>query len=70
MGDIPSTGKLSVYMGEAANLDKQKLQDFIHAIEAGSIKLNLDRQFKLDQIVEAHTYMESNQAKGKIVVLT
>lgn len=70
MGDIPSTGRLTVYMGEAANLDKQKLQGFIHAVEDGSIKLNLDKQFNLDQIVEAHTYMESNRAKGKIVVLT
>jgi len=68
MGDIPSLGRLTVYMGEASNLNKELLQDFIDAVGKGDITLNIDKVFKLDQIVEAHTYMESNQAKGKIVV--
>lgn len=68
MGDIPSLGRLTVYMGEAENLKKERLQEFIDAVEAGHIKLNIDRKFNLDQIVEAHEYMESNQAKGKLVV--
>ena len=68
MGDIPSLGKLTVYMGEAGNMNKDLLQDFIQAIEGGNIKLNIDKTFKLDQMVEAHEYMESNQAKGKIIV--
>ena len=70
MGDIPSLGRLTVYMGDAVNLDKQLLQDFIDAVADGSINLSLDKTFGLDQVAEAHTYMESNQAKGKIVVLT
>ncbi len=68
MGDIPSLGKLTVYMGEAANLKKESLQEFIQIIEKGIIKLNIDRVFNLDQIVEAHEYMEGNHAKGKIIV--
>ena len=68
MGDIPSLGKLTVYMGEAANLKKESLQEFIQIIEKGIIKLNIDKVFNLDQIVEAHEYMESNQAKGKIII--
>jgi NADPH:quinone reductase-like Zn-dependent oxidoreductase len=68
MGDIPSLGRLTVYMGEASNLNKDLLQDFINTVTKGDITLNIDKVFKLDQIVEAHTYMESNQAKGKIVV--
>ena len=70
MGDIPSLGKLTVYMGEAANLDKNLLQDFINAVEKGIIDLNIDRTYELDEIVAAHEYMESNQAKGKIIVIT
>ncbi len=68
MGDIPSLGRLTVYMGEASNLNKEILQEFISAIESGSVKLNIDRSFKLDEIVEAHRYMETNQATGKVVV--
>ncbi len=68
MGDIPSLGRLTVYMGEAGNLQKESLQEFIDAVENGDIRITIDRIFKLDEIVEAHKYMESNRAKGKIVV--
>ena len=68
MGDIPSLGRLTVYMGDAENLHKDLLQEFIDAVAAGKINLNIDKTFRLDQISEAHGYMESNQAKGKIVI--
>lgn len=68
MGDIPSLGRLTVYMGDAKNLNSADLQDFIDAVESGKIKLNIDKIFKLDQIVEAHQYMEDNHATGKLVL--
>ena len=68
MGDIPSLGRLTVYMGEASDLPPKLLQDFIDSVTAGIIRLNIDRTFRLDQVAEAHRYMESNAAKGKIVV--
>ncbi len=70
MGDIPSLGRLTVYMGEAENLTKDVLQDFINAVEKKAITLRIDRTFKLKEIVQAHEYMESNQATGKLVALT
>jgi NADPH:quinone reductase-like Zn-dependent oxidoreductase len=70
MGDIPSLGRLTVYMGDAANLNKHLLQAFIDDVAKGSININIDRTFQLDDVAAAHTYMESNQSKGKIVVLT
>ena len=69
MGDIPSLGRLTVYMGESKNLNKALLQDFIDAVAREEIKINLERTFELHQIVEAHNYMESNRAYGKIVVV-
>lgn len=69
MGDIPSLGRLTVYMGEAANLNHKRLQEFIDLVEKGIINLNVDRIFQLDEIVKAHTYMEDNLAKGKLVVV-
>ncbi len=69
MGDIPSMGRLTVYMGDAKNLSKESLQDFINAVEKKQIRLNIDRVFKLEEMVEAHEYMESNLTKGKLVVL-
>lgn len=69
MGDIPSLCKLTVYMGEANNLDPIRLQEFIDLVEKGVINLNIDRVFSLDEIVKAHSYMEQNLAKGKLIVL-
>lgn len=69
MGDIPSLGRLTVYMGEATNLSKELLQEFINEVEKGNIRLNIDSVYNLDQVAEAHDYMENNKAKGKIVVV-
>ncbi len=68
MGDIPSLGRLTVYMGEAGNLDKSRLQEFIDEVANGHIALNIDRVFQLEEVAEAHQYMEDNRAKGKLVV--
>jgi NADPH:quinone reductase-like Zn-dependent oxidoreductase len=68
MGDIPSLGRLTVYMGESKNISKELLQEFINEVENGRIRLNIDRVFKLDEVAKAHQYMEDNKAKGKIVV--
>ncbi len=68
MGDIPSLGRLTVYMGESKNLSKELLQEFIDEVENGSIKLTIDKVFSLNEVSDAHRYMEDNRAKGKIVV--
>jgi len=70
MGDIPSLGKLTVYMGEAKNISKELLQQFIDEVEKGNIKLNIDKTFQLSEVAKAHQYMEDNKAKGKVVVKT
>ena len=70
MGDIPSLGRLTVYMGESKNLSKSLLQEFIDEVAKGNINLNVDRTFQLAEVAAAHQYMEDNKAKGKIVVLT
>lgn len=68
MGDIPSTGKLTAYMGDSENLSKGLLQSFIDKVTSGDIHLNIDRIFALDEVSEAHKYMEDSRAKGKLVV--
>ena len=68
MDDIPSFGRLTVYMGESKNLSKDLLQEFIDEVGKGTIKLNIDRVFNLDQVAESHRYMEDNKAKGEILV--
>jgi NADPH:quinone reductase-like Zn-dependent oxidoreductase len=53
--------------GNPARLDKAKA--FVNAgLADGSLKPIIARTFPLDQIVEAHRYLESNQQIGKVVV--
>ncbi len=69
MGDIPSLGRLTVYMGDAENLNKQRLQDFIDEVARGNVRLNIDRVLSLAEVPEAHRIMEESRAKGKLVVV-
>ena len=69
MGDIPSLGRLTAYMGDAQNLNKERLQEFIDSVAQGDIKLIIDRVFGLENLVEAHQYMEDGKGKGKMVVV-
>jgi NADPH:quinone reductase-like Zn-dependent oxidoreductase len=68
MGDIPSLGRLTVYMGESKNLSKELLQAFINEVENEAIHLNITKVFSLDEVPDAHQLMEENKAKGKVVV--
>jgi NADPH:quinone reductase len=45
-------------------------QDVVSGVESGRYRANLDRTFTMDEIADAHRYMESNQATGKVVVVT
>lgn len=68
LGEIPSGVYLTSYAGDTHNLPPALLQDFIDQIEAGKLDVQIDRVFKLEEIVEAHTRMEQNLAAGKLVV--
>ena len=44
---------------------------FVHdQVASGTLKVIVDRTFPLEQIVDAHRYMESNVQRGKVVVTT
>jgi NADPH:quinone reductase-like Zn-dependent oxidoreductase len=46
-----------------------KYKDLIlHGLQEGRLKPVISKTFKLDQIVEAHRYMEANEQIGKVIV--
>ena len=48
-----------------------RAQDFIaQGIASGTLRPHIDRTFSLDQVVDAHKYLESNQQFGKVVLTT
>lgn len=69
LGEIPSTVRLTAYGGDASDLPPERLQAFLDHLAAGRIQLNVDRIFKLDEMLEAHAWMENNKASGKLVVV-
>jgi NADPH:quinone reductase len=51
-----------------AQIRREAERWIINRLESGSFAPVIDRIFTLDQIAQAHTYMDANQANGKIVV--
>ncbi len=73
--DLPSGVHLSVFasllLGKPGfELSSIPFQAFVDRAEAGVYRIAPARVFAMGQIVEAHRLMESDQANGKLVVLT
>ena len=71
LGQIPSTVKLTAFSSETVTAENgtKALQMIVDGVANGRFQPNIDRIFQFDEIVAAHEYMESNQAKGKLVVM-
>ncbi|MBC8076109.1 MAG: zinc-binding dehydrogenase [Chloroflexales bacterium] len=69
---IPSTVRLTTYSSETLTTATATpaLQVIVDGVESGRYPVAIDRVFHLDETAEAHRSMESNQATGKLVVLT
>jgi NADPH:quinone reductase-like Zn-dependent oxidoreductase len=55
-------------LNDPARLARGK-QFILERIGEGRLRPHLDRTFRLEEIVEAHRYMESSQQNGKVVVI-
>ena len=66
---IPPGVRLTTYGGNSQDLLSMPFNELSQRIQAGTLKIPLARTFRLDEIADAHRYMEQNQALGKIVVL-
>jgi NADPH:quinone reductase-like Zn-dependent oxidoreductase len=69
MGDIPTAVKLTSYSGEASDLSIGQFQEYLNLIEKGKLSVETGPIFEFEELIQAHELMDSNQARGKIVVL-
>lgn len=67
---LPRGVRLTAYAGDAADLPAEVLQGFLDDVAAGRATVPIDHVYRFDEIVEAHTAMESGAAHGKLVVTT
>ena len=70
MEAIPSAVYLTSYAGESDDFMRMPFDELAEQIAAGTLKVQVGRVSRLDDIVQAHRYMEQNKAGGKIVILT
>lgn len=67
---IPNSVCLTVYSGSERDFKAMPFEQMVQRVAAGDMKIAVGRVFTLDDIVRAHELMDSDQAGGKIVVLT
>jgi len=70
MDVIPTAVNLTTYSGGSEDFMRTPLDELAGQVVAGTLRIQLGRVFRLDEIVEAHRCMEENRAGGKLVVLT
>ena len=68
MEAIPTGIALTTYDGGPGDFVNMPLQELLDEISAGTLQVKVGRVFQLDDIVEAHRYLETNGQFGKIVV--
>ena len=69
MDVIPTSVCLTTYDGGPEDVMLTPIDELVEQVAAGTLRVQVGRVFKLDDIVEAHRCMEENKAGGKIVVL-
>lgn len=55
-------------MEEKAKATANFIRDVLPLIQSGKVKPNLDKVFSVDEVQEAHEYLESNSSFGKVVL--
>jgi len=66
---LTAGGKYVTIDDEALQLDSKRLNRIKELAEAGYIKPFIDRSYKMEEIAEAHRYVEKGHKRGGVVVI-
>ena len=67
---IPSGTKLTSFHSNDAMGNTAALQHVVNQVESGAYQPTIDRIFPLDDLAAAHHFLETNQATGKVIMVT
>jgi NADPH:quinone reductase-like Zn-dependent oxidoreductase len=70
IGDIPRGVRLSGYGGDARDLPRGVLQQYVDDLAAGRTAASVGHVYRFDDIVQGHRDLEAGRYPGKLVVLT
>ncbi len=63
-----SNGKKAIFAAAGLSQSKEKMHHLAELIEAGKIKVVIDRHYGLDEIVEAYGYVDKGHKTGDVVI--
>jgi NADPH:quinone reductase len=65
---LPRGVRLAAYGGEARDLPREVLQQFLDDVAAGGAEVPVGHVYRLEEIAQAHAAMAAGSAAGKLVV--
>lgn len=65
---LPRGVRLAAYGGDAGDLPREVLQEFLDDVAAGTAVVPIGHVYRFQEIVQAHAAMEAGTAAGKLVV--
>ena len=65
--DIKNNAYLTTFY--SGNINGEKINSMLNYIEKYKIDVKPEKIFSLDEIVEAHKYLDSNSGFGKVIVI-
>jgi len=73
MRSAASNGRKAVFAATGLRTDEElrsMLEELLEIYQAGQFKIVIDRQYPLEKLAEAHTYIAAGRKKGNVVITT
>lgn len=69
MDHIPTGVRLTSYSGDAGDITRDQLQQYVSMVERGQLEIRQGPRWSFDQLPLAHRAMDEDRANGKMVVV-